>query len=140
MKSIRTNGLDGQVILLPGDNICLARIDAPHVFAKKSCVETWSLVSGTREGQFCDPGRNASVALAASAGSGRVVGFAFQIHKDLEGHAYPGRGRVDVWDMRSGALIAPSAETADFVTYLQISASGEWVMAGQRLCQIITIP
>jgi hypothetical protein len=140
VKSVRTDGLVGQIMLLPGENILASRIDAPGLFSRKTCIEKWSLGAGILDSQFCDRGRTVSVALAASLAAGRVVGFASNIHKDIEGQVYTAGGRVDVWDMKSGRLVASSAELPTFVSSLQISANGEWVMADQMLMQLSTAP
>jgi hypothetical protein len=70
----------------------------------------------------------------------RVVGFASQIHKSIEGHVYAASGRVDVWNTKSGSLIASSDEIPHFVSSVQISANGEWVLADQVLLQLSTAP
>jgi hypothetical protein len=140
VKSARTDGLVGQIILLSGETILASRIDTPGLFSRKTCIEKWSLGAGTLDSQFCDRGRTVSVALAASLAAGRVVGFASQIHKSIEGQAYAASGRVDVWDMKSGSLVASSAEIPRFVSSLQISANGNWVMADQMLMQLSIAP
>jgi hypothetical protein len=140
VKSIRTDGLMGQIMLLPGENTLASRIDTPGLFSKKACIERWNLDRGSLGSQFCDPGRNVSVALAASLAAGRVVGFASQIHKSIEGQVYAVSGRVDVWDMKSGNIVASSDEIARLVSHLQISPNGEWVMADQTLFQLTTAP
>jgi len=140
VKSIRTDGLVGQVMLLSGENVLASRIDTPGLFSKKTCIEKWSFGSGSLDSQFCDKGRTVSVALAASAAAGRVVGFASQMHKSIEGQVYAATGRVDVWDIKSGNLIASSAELPRFVSTLQMSASGEWVVADQTLLHLGTNP
>lgn len=140
VRSIRTDGLVGQLSLLPDESILASRIDTPGLFSKKTCIEKWSLSAATLDGEFCDPGRNVSVALAASLASGRIVGFASQMHKSIEGHVYAASGRVDVWDMKSGSLIASSSEIPRLVSSLQVSSNGEWVMADQTLLQLSTDP
>jgi hypothetical protein len=140
VKSLRTDGLIGQIMLLPGGTVLGARIDTPGLFSKKSCIERWSISSGTLDGQFCDPERTVSAALAASSVAGRVVGFGSQIRKSIEWQVYSATGRVDVWDMKSGNLIASSAEIPHFVPFLQISANGEWIMTDQMLMQLSTAP
>ncbi len=138
VKSIRTDGLIGQIMLLSGENVLASRIDTPGPFSRKTCIENWNFGSGSLDSQFCDKGQTVSVALAASAG--RVIGFASRIHKSIEGQVYAATGRVDVWDFKSGNLIASSAEIPRFVSSLQVSASGEWVMADQMLLQLSTNP
>ena len=66
VKSLRTEGLIGQLMFLPGGRLLGARIDTPGLFSKKSCIERWNIGSGTQDGRFCDSERNVSVALAAS--------------------------------------------------------------------------
>lgn len=138
VKSIRTDGLIGQIMLLPGENVLASRIDTPGLFSKKACIERWSLDSGSLGSQFCDQGRNVSVALGASVAAGRVVGFASQIRKSIEGQVYAASGRVDVWDMKSGNIVASSDEIPRLVSCLQVSPNGEWVMADQTLFQLST--
>jgi hypothetical protein len=138
VKSIRTDGLVGQIILLPGENILASRIDTPGLFSKKTCIEKWNLSAGTLDSRFCDKGRTVSVALAASLATGRVVGFASQIHKSIEGPVYAASGRVDVWDLKSGSLIASSADAPQLVPSLRVSSNAEWVMADQMLLQLST--
>ena len=140
VKSFRTEGLIGQLMLLPGGTVLGARIDTPGLFSKKTCIERWNTGSGTQEGQFCDSERTVSVALAASSVAGRVVGFGSQIRKSIEGQVYAATGGVDVWDMKSGNLIGSSAEIPRFLPSLQMSADGEWVMADQMLMQLSTTP
>jgi hypothetical protein len=140
IKSIRTDGLVGQIMLLPGENILASRIDTPGLFSKKTCIEKWNLRAGTLDSQFCDRGRTVSVALAASVAAGRVVGFASQIHKSMEGQVYAAPGRVDVWDINSGNLIASSTDIPRLVSSLQVSSNGEWVIADQMLLQLSTTP
>jgi WD40 repeat protein len=136
LKSIHTNGLVGQVVLFPKDEILAARIDTPGLFSKKACLERWNLNSGTLDNQFCDEGRNVSTALSAAVAADRVVGFGSVIHKTIEGSIYSAPGRVDVWDLNSGALIASSEDMRHFVPRLQISPDGEWVFAEQVLLQL----
>ncbi len=136
VKSLRTDGLIGQLMLLPGGTVLAARIDTPGLFTKKkTCIERWNISSGTQGGRFCDPERTASAVLAASPTASRVGGFGSQIRKSTEGQVYSATGRVDVWDMQSGNLIA-SVELPRFVPYLQMSANGEWIMADQMLMQL----
>lgn len=136
VKSVRTDSLIGQVLLLPGENVLASRIDAPGLLSKRACIEVWSFDLGTRAGQFCDQGRNVIGVLAASVTSDRVVGFASQIHKSIEGQVYAAPGRVDVWDMKSGNIIAYSDELPGLISYLKISATGESVIAGQMFFRL----
>lgn len=140
VKSIRTDGLIGQIILLPGENVLASKIDTPGLFSKKACIEKWNLDKGSLSSRFCDQGRNVSVALAASLAAGRVVGFASQMHKSIEGQVYAASGRVDVWDMKPGNIVASSDEIPRLVSYLRVSANGEWVLADQMLFQLSTAP
>ncbi len=135
VKSLRTDGLIGQLMLLPGGTVLAARIDTPGLFSKKTCIERWSVSSGIQDGKYCDPERTVSAVLAASPAGDRLVGFGSHIRKSTEGQVYSATGRVDVWDMQSGNLIA-SLEMPRFVPYLQMSANGEWIMAGQMLMQL----
>jgi hypothetical protein len=95
VKSIRTNGLIGQVVLLANSIVLAAPIDAPGLFSKKVCIEKWNLNSGNMERQYCDQGRNIVGALNAAPAVGKLVGFASHPHKDIEGHVYAAPGRVD---------------------------------------------
>lgn len=140
VKSIRTDGLVGQLMLLPGETILASRIDTPGLFSKKTCIEKWSFGAGTLDSQFCDQGRTVSVALGASLATGRVVGFASHLRKSIEGQVYAATGRVDVWDIKTGSLIVSSAEIPRFVSSLQVSSHGEWIMADQMLLQFSTNP
>jgi hypothetical protein len=140
VKSIRTDGVVGQLMLLPGDTILASRIDTPGLFSKKTCIEKWSFGAGTLDSQFCDQGRTVSVALGASLAAGRVVGFASQLRKSIEGQVYAASGRVDAWDIKTGSLIASSAEIPRLVSSLQVSSNGEWIMADQTLLQFSTNP
>jgi WD40 repeat protein len=140
VKSVRTNGLVGQIALLPGENVLASRIDTPGLFSKKVCIEKWSLNTGSLDGQLCDQHRNANTALSASVVTGRIAGFAYQLHKSVEGQVYAASGRVDVWDMKSGNLLASSDEISHFVSSVQISANGNWVLAGQTLMHLSIAP
>lgn len=140
VKSIRTDGLVGQIMLLPGETILASRIDTPGLFSKKTCIEKWSFGAGTLDSQFCDQGRTVSIALGASLATGRVVGFASQLHKSIEGQVYAASGRVDAWDIKTGSLIASSDEIPRLVSSLQVSSNGEWIMADQMLLQFSTNP
>jgi WD40 repeat protein len=140
VKSIRTNGLVGQIVLVPGESILASRIDTPGVFTKKTCIEKWDFGAGTLDSQFCDQGRIVGVTLAASLASDRVVGFASHLHKSIEGQVYAASGRVNVWDVKTGSLIASSGEVPHFISFLQISPNGEWVMADQLLLQLAHTP
>ena len=132
-KSIRTEGLIGPILLLPGENLIASRIDTPGLLSKKACIEEWSFNTGALGKRFCDPGRNASVVLGASLPANRVVGVASYMRKSIEGEVYAVSGRVDVWDLRSGDLIASSFEIPRLISFLQVSRNGEWIMAGQTL-------
>jgi hypothetical protein len=140
VKSIRTDGLAGQLVLLPDETILVSRIDTPGLFSKKTCIEKWSFVAGTLDSQFCDPGRNVSVVLGASLAADRVVGFASHFHKSIEGQVYAVSGRIDVWDVKTGSLIASSAEIPRLVSSLQVSSNGEWVIADEMVFQLSTAP
>jgi len=140
VKSVRTDGLVGQIMLLPGEKLIASRIDAPGFFSRKACIEEWSFKNGALGSQFCDQGRNVSVALGASLATSRVVGFASHMHKSIEGQVYAASGRVDVWDMTSGSLVATSSEIPRLVSFLQVSKNGEWIMAGQTLFQLSPAP
>jgi len=138
VKSIRTDGLVGQIMLLSGETILASRIDTPGLFSKKTCIEQWSFGAGTLDSQFCDQGRTVSVALGASLATGRVVGFASQLHKSIEGQVDVASGRIDAWNVKTGSLIASSAEIPKLVSSVQVSSDGQWIMADQMLMQLIT--
>jgi len=140
VKSIRTDGLVGSISLIHDENVLASRIDTPGLFSKRACIERWSLDAGTLGGQFCDQGLDVNVALAVSLAADRVVGSASQIHKSIEGQVYAASGRVDVWDMKSGDLVASSSEMPRFISWIQVSADGEWVMADQSLFRLIPVP
>jgi hypothetical protein len=140
VKSIRTNGFIGQIALLPGENLLASRIDTPGRFSKKACIEKWGLDTGRLDGQFCDQHRNVNSALSASVVTGRIAGFASQLHQSIEGQVYAASGRVDVWDMKSGNLLASSDEISRFVSSTQVSANGEWVLADQTLLHLSIAP
>jgi hypothetical protein len=140
VRSIRTDGFVGQIVLVPGENIFTSRIDTPGMFSKKTCIDKWNFSARTDDSHFCDQGRTVSVALAVSPAAGRVVGFASQMHKSIEGQAYVASGRVDVWDTESGNLIASSVDIPTFVASLQVSSNGEWVMADQMLLRLSITP
>ena len=140
VRSIRTDGFVGQIVLVPNENIFTSRIDTPGIFSKKTCIDKWDFNTGTADSHFCDQGRTVSVALAVSPTAGRVVGIASQMHKDIEGYVYAAPGRVDVWDTTSGNLIASSSEISEFVSTLQVSSDGQWVMADQMLLRLSSTP
>src|SRR5581483_1212816 len=129
VKSIRTDGLAGQLILLPDEQVLISRIDVPSIFSSRACIEEWNLSTGTLAQHFCDETGNVSVALGASLARRRVAGFASQMHKTIEGHVYAASGRVDVWDIRSGDLIASSAEIPRLVASVKIAPDGGLVLA-----------
>ena len=140
LTAVRTNGPVGQVIVLSDNSVLAASIDTPGLFSKKACAEKWNLSSGKLDEQFCTEGRDVSAALSASPSVGRVVGFSSQIHKSLERLVYAASGRINVWDMSSGNLVASSDEIPNLVSSLQMSADGEWVLADQVLLQLSTAP
>jgi WD40 repeat protein len=140
VKSIRTNGLVGQVMLLPDGKVLASRIDTPRLFSKKTCIERWDMDKESLNSQFCDQGRDVSVAMTASLTADHVVGFACHMHKSIEGIVSVISGRLDVWDMKSGAIIASSDEIPHLISHLQVSTNGEWMMADQILFQISTAP
>jgi hypothetical protein len=136
LKSMRTDELVGQVALLPNSEVLAARIDTPGLFAKTACLERWNLNSGSLENQFCDEGRNVSAVLSVTLAADRVVGFGSKMHKSIEGQIYSASGRVDVWDLKSGVLVASSDEMPHFVSSVLISNNGEWLLADQELLQL----
>jgi hypothetical protein len=62
------------------------------------------------------------------------------MHKSIEGQVNAASERVDVWNMKSGNLIASSEEIPRLALNLQISANGEWVIADQVLLQVSPAP
>jgi len=138
VESIHTDGLVDQIVLLPDESVLASRADAPSIFSKKACIEKWNFGSGKLTGQFCDQGRNVVFDLGVSLASARIVGCAYHLRKDLEGHVNIISGRVDVWDMNSGDLVARSEEMPRrLLGDIQISADGSWVMVGQTLLQLL---
>ncbi len=136
VKAIRTDGLIGQIALMPEDSIIASRIDTPGLFSKKLCIEKWNLGAATLTKSFCDGGRNVIV-LGRSAAANLVAGFACKIRKNIEGNIYSVPGRIDVWDMKSGTLIAFSEEFPHLASaQIQISPNGSWFAANQMLFQI----
>jgi len=134
--AIRTDGLAGQIALMPGDSVIASRIDTPSLFSKKLCIEKWNLATGALTNRLCDQGRHVIV-LGLSPTTDLVAGFACQIHKDMEGNIYSVPGRIDVWDMKSGALVAQSVEMPRLAfADIQISSDGSWLFANQTLMQI----
>lgn len=140
LKGLRTERLIGQIALMPNSQLLAARIDTPGLFSKKACLELWNLQTGVRDNQFCDEGRNVSAALGVAVPANRVVGFGSQIHKSIEGQAYAASGRIDMWDLKSAALIASSEEVPHFVSSLVVSQNGEWVLADQELLRLSSTP
>jgi hypothetical protein len=139
IKAIRTDGLIGQLVLVPGNNVLASRIDTPSLFSKKACIEEWNIDTGTLSNRFCDERWNVQIALGISAPSNLAAGFACKAHKDLEGNVYSVEGKIDVWNIKSGTLVASSEEipklrliSAD----LQISADGSWFLANQALWRV----
>ncbi len=139
MKSIRTNGVIGPIELLGDNTVLAARIIAPGLFAKKACIEKWNMNSGNLEAQFCDQGRQVFGPLAAAPAVGRVVGIGFRISRDIEGGVSAEKGRVNVWDVTSGKILA---STADFplAPSVRISPNGEWILADQALLRFSAAP
>jgi hypothetical protein len=95
--------------------------------------------TGTLSNRFCDDGWNVQIALGISLPSNLAAGFASKAHKDSEGDVYSVEGKIDVWNINSGTLVASSEEipklrliSAD----LQISFDGSWLLANQTLWQI----
>jgi hypothetical protein len=137
LRAIRTDNLLGPIALMPDDNIIASRIDTPGVFARKTCIEEWSLSTKALTTTFCDPGRHVIV-LGTSSTANLVAGLACQIHRDIEGNVYSIPGRIDVWDTKSGALIAFSEEFPKGFSEIQISPNGSWLSANGMLFQIGT--
>ena len=136
LEAIRTNSLVGPIALMPGDSIIASRIDTPGVFSKKLCIEKWNLGAAALTKSFCDSGRHV-ISLGMSPNANLIAGFACQIHRDIEGNVYSVPGRIDVWDTKSGTLIAFSEELSHLApTEIQISPDGSWLFANQILMQI----
>lgn len=116
-----------------------SRIDAPSVFSKTTCSEKWSFATRSVTARFCDQGRHI-IDLGASAASGLIAGFACQIHRDVEGNVFSIPGRVDLWDSKSGALVAYSEEFPKGISVyqdFQFSADGSWLLAGQMVFRVV---
>ena len=135
VQSIRTTSLIGQIFLLSDNTILTSRVDTPGLFSKKTCIEQWSFGSERLIRQFCDDGRNVGVTVGSSSTMDRIVGFAFQVHKSLEGQLYGASGRVDVWSSE-GNLIAFSDEIPHFISSVKMSADGDWVWADTELYRV----
>jgi hypothetical protein len=135
IEAVRTDGLVGQMALILDDGVIMSRIDTPGLFSKALCIEKWNLSTKALTTDFCDPGRHV-LFLGTSSAAGRVAGFACKIHKNIEGNVYSLPGRIDVWDMKSGALIAFSEEFPNAFSDIQISPNGSWLSANQMLWQI----
>jgi hypothetical protein len=135
IEAVRTDGLVGQMALMPDDGVIASRIDTPSLFSKKLCIEKWNLSTKALTTKFCDAGRHV-LFLGTSSAAGLVAGFACKIHKNIEGNVYSLPGRIDVWDMKSGALIAFSEEFPKAFSDIQISPNGSWLSANQMLWQI----
>jgi WD40 repeat protein len=140
VKAIRTSAVVGKVETISNEDILVSRIDTPGIFSKKACIEKWNLNSGTLVGQLCDNDRNVTSALAVSLASDRVVGFSSRMRKSIEGQIYAVSGRVDVWDVNSGRLIAASSDLPRLISDLQVSPDGKWVMGDQSLFKLSPIP
>jgi hypothetical protein len=137
VKSVRTSGPIGQVVLLVDNKALATTIDPPGLFPKRACMEKWNLNSESLEGQFCDQGRNVIGPLSSAPDADQVAGFASRPHKDIEGHVYGAPGRVDLWNITSGTLLATSDEFPSFIRLLRVSANGEWLLADQTLLRTI---
>jgi hypothetical protein len=136
IRAIRTDGLVGQIALMPGDSVLASRIDTPNLFSKKLCIEKWNLATGILTSRFCDQGRQV-ILLGVSQSTDLLAGFACRIHKDLEGNIFSVPGRIDVWDMKMGVLVAQSEEVPRLVfADIQISPDGSWLSANQMLFRI----
>lgn len=139
ISAIRTDVPIGPIALLPEDNVLVSRIDAPSVFSKTTCSEKWSFATRSVTARFCDHGRHI-IDLGASTASGLIAGFACQIHRDIEGNVFSIPGRVDLWDSKSGALVAYSDEFPKGISVyqdFQFSADGSWLLAGQMVFRVL---
>jgi hypothetical protein len=136
IAAVRTDGLAGQIAVAPGGIVFASRIDTPSLFSKKVCIEKWNLGTGVLMDRFCDQGRHV-ILLGVSQTSNLLAGFGCYIKKDLERNVYSVPGRIDVWDMKSGDLIAYSGEIPRLASAdIQISHNGSWLLANQTLFQI----
>jgi hypothetical protein len=135
IEAVRTDGLVGQMALMPDEGAIASRIDIPGLFSKNICIEKWNLSTKALTTKFCDAGRHV-LFLGTSSAAGLVAGFACRIHKDIEGNVYSLPGRIDVWDIKSGARIAFSEEFPKALSDIQISPNGSWLSANQMLFQI----
>lgn len=140
VKSIQTASFIGKISFISNEALLMSRIDTPGLFSKKVCLEKWLLNTGKLGGLFCDDRRNVNLTHAVSLTANRVVGFASQIHRSIEGQVYAGSGKVDVWDMKSGDMIASSSDMPYLVSYIKVSSNGEWIMANQTLLHISPVP
>jgi len=135
IEAVRTDGLVGQMALIPDDGVIASRIDTPGLFSKTLCIEKWNLPTKALTTNFCDAGRHV-LFLGTSSAAGLVAGFACKIRKNIEGNVYSLPGRIDVWDIKSGALVAFSEEFPKAFSDIQISPNGSWLSANQMLWQI----
>ncbi len=137
IAGIPTKNLLGQIALVGPEGVLTSRIDTPSVFTKTTCMDEWDLSKGSLAKQFCDRGRHV-IGLGASATASVAASWAGQIHRDLEGNVYALPGRLDVWDVKSGALIAFSADFPKAPSDVIISPNGSWLSDGEALFEIQT--
>ncbi|MDR3763653.1 MAG: hypothetical protein P4M01_06100 [Acidobacteriota bacterium] len=134
LKSIRSKGLVGPLVVLNKEHILAARIDLPGFFSRSNCFERWDMNSGTLAGRYCAAKMNA-IAVDATTSTGRVAGYVGRWHKASDGNYYIRHGRVDVWNMNSGA---PVASLGPFRGrgLVKISPDGKWILVEQILIQV----
>jgi hypothetical protein len=137
VKSIRTRGLIGQIALMPDKSVLAARIDVPGLFSLHPCIEKWKFESVELAGHYCDPGHSVTTALDASVAANRVVSFSAHIEKDEDGHYLAERGRVGLWNLQTGKLLATLGTFRQY-TPVKISPNGRWILAGTILLQVST--
>lgn len=139
VRSFKTSDPVGRLALTSANTLFTTRLTVPGVFSRKACIERWDLKTVDVDGQFCDKGHNVFLPIAAAPGPGLLAGFASSVHRDMEGDVYSGSGWIDVWDIRSNALLASSTEIHPFVSFIRISANGEWVIADQNLFHLFAV-
>lgn len=131
--AFRTDALVGQIEFLSDDGMLTSRIDTPGLFSKKMCLEKWNVATKLASTRFCDAGRHI-ISLGVSNNQRFVAGSACEMRKDLEGHVYSIRGRIDIWDAESGNLVAYSDDVQSLgPANIQISPDNAWLLADDLL-------
>ncbi len=122
--------------VLPNGDFIAARIDPPRAFSHAECLEEWRPDTASLRRRYCDGQRNVIGQLSVSETAGRVIGLASQIRKTSEGGVDQLASRIDLWDLKSGILLALSSELGRFISGLEISPNGEWILSDGMLLQV----